>query len=332
MTPPTPRTLLQQRRAEALAAAIERSADASVELKVLEESFKRLDVLDKITSAADRDARHELKEGIVVVAVAVVAISLLLLWRPDANGFISAEASQLSLTSTRIDFTSQASWESARLRFSDDVFVGKKPDRNAMQQLRLSDVQQRSPVLRLEVGRVGDCDYFKAIDGILAGVLWDLSGPMDIAYPWQLLAKGRKSPLLTICGSRRDALGFRSRVTSLAFVREVGYGNLERDLEPVVKEGTVTLAQEKFPLSDTDVAFIKGDDGRLDFAASGDAFRMRYSGTVSSFRAGAPGGVAERLPNSLQRLATGSPLATLYSALAGLVAFAWGVLKIVKGT
>lgn len=330
--PPTPRTLLQKRRTEALASATERAADPSVDVKVLEESFKRLDVLDKIGNAIDRDTRRELKDGLLVVAGAIAAISLLLLWRPSASGFISAAASQVSVTSTRIDFTAQASWEGAHPRFGDDVFLERKPGGHAMQQMRLSDLQQKSPVLRLEVGRVGDCDYFKAIEGTLAGVLWDLSGPVDIAYPWQLLAEGRRSPSLTICGTRRDAFRFRARVTALALAREVNYGNLERGIEPVVKEGTVNLAQEKFTVSDTDVVFLDGKDGWLDFAATDAAYRLRYNGAVSSFRAGAPGVVTERLPNALQRAVTGSPLATLYSALAGLVAFVWGLRKFVKGS
>jgi hypothetical protein len=332
MTPPTPRTLLQQRRTEALASATECAADPSADFKVLEESFKRLDVIDKIGNAIDKDARRELKDGLLVVACAVLAISLLLLWRPSASGFTSAVASQVSVTATRIDFTAQASWEGAYPRFSDGVFVERKPGGNALQQMRLSDLEQKSPVLRLELGRVGDCDYFKAIEGSLAGVLWDLSGPVDIAYPWQLAAEGRRSPKLTICGTSRDALRFRARVTALALAREVNYGNLERSIDPVVTEGTVNLAQEKFTLSDTDVVFLEGKNGWLDFAATGTAYRIRYNGVVSSFRAGAPGVVTERLPSALQRAVTGSPLATLYSALAGLVAFVWGLRKFAKGS
>jgi hypothetical protein len=322
--------LLKQRRTEALASALDRAADPAVDLKVLDESFKRLDVLDKISNAVDSDERRELKDGMIVVVSAVVVISVLLLWRPGASGYVSATVSQVSVTSTRIDFTAQASWEDAHPRFSEGVFVRTMPDGIAMQQLRLSDVQQNSPVLRLEVGRVGDCDYFKVIDGSLAGVIWDLSGAVDVAYPWELAAEGRRSPSLSICGMPRDALRFRSRVSALALAREVHYGNLERDIEPAVLEGDVTLAQERIALSNTDVAFLEGEEGRLDFVAMGDAFRVRYSGTVSSFRSGAPGIVKERLPNALQRLVTGGPLATLYSALAGLVAFVWGLRKIVK--
>jgi hypothetical protein len=332
MMPPTPRTLLQQRRTEALASAVEHAADPSVDFKALEESFKRLDVLDKIGIAVARDTRRELKDGLLVVAGAVVAISLLLLWRPGASGFLSAVVSQVSVTSTRIDFTAQASWQGAHLRFVDGVFVENKPGGNAMEQMRLSDLQQKSPVLRLELGRVGNCDYFKAIEGSLAGVLWDLSGPVDIAYPWQLVAEGRMTPSLTICGTRIDAFRFRARVEALALAREVNYGNLERGMEPVVNEGTVNLAQAKFTLADTDLVFLDGKDGWLDFAAIGDAFRIRYSGVVSSFRVGAPGVVTEHLPNALQRAVTGSPLATLYSALAGLVAFVWGLRKFAKGS
>lgn len=332
MMPPTPRTLLQQRRTEALANAVERAADPSVDLKMLEGSFKRLDLLDNIGNAIDKDTHRELKDGLLVVALAVVAISVLMLWRPGASGFISAAASQVSVTSTRIDFAAQASWEGAYPRFSDGVFVEKKPGGNAMQQMRLSDLQQKSPVLRLELGRVGDCDSLKVIEGSLAGVMWDLSEPVDIAYPWQLAADGRRSPTLTICGMRRDAFRFRARVTALVLAREINYGNLERGIEPVVKEGSVNLAQEKFTLSDSDVVFLDGKNGWLDFAATGDAFRLRYSGVVSSFRAGAPGVVAEQMPNALQRAVKGSPLATLYSALAGLVAFVWGLRKIVRGS
>ncbi|RZI84825.1 MAG: hypothetical protein EOP38_07570 [Rubrivivax sp.] len=311
---------------------MEQAADPSVDLKVLEESVKRLDALDKVGSAVDRDVYRELKEGVFVAAGAVLAISLLLLWRPEASGFISATASQVSVTSTRIDFAAQASWEGAYPRFSDGVFGEKKPSGYAVQQLRLSDIQQKSRVLRLEIGRVNDCDYFKVIEGTLVGVLWDLSGPVESAYPWRLAAEGRRSPVLTVCGTSRDTLRFRSRVTALALAREVNYGNLERGTEPVVREGTANLAQEKFTLSDIDVAFLNGDDGWLDLVASGEVFRIRYSGAVSSFQAGAPGAVTERLPNALQRLVTGSPLATLYSALAGLVAFIWGLRKIARNT
>lgn len=332
MMPPSPRTLLRRRRTEALASAVERAADPSVDFKILDESFKRLDLLDKIGNAIDRDARRELKDGLLVVACAVVAISVLIVWRPGASGLISAAASQVSVTSTRIDFTAQASWEGAHPRFSDGVFAETKPGGNDMQQMRLSDLQQKSPILRLELGRVGDCDYVKVIEGSLAGALWDLSGPVDIAYPWQLVADGRRSPSLTICGTRRDAFRFRARVTALALAREVNYGNMERAIEPVVKDGTVNLAQERFTLSDSDVVFLNGKDGWLDLTATGDSFRIRYSGVVNSFRAGAPGVVVELLPNALQRAVKGSPLATLYSALAGLVAFVWGLRKIARGS
>jgi hypothetical protein len=331
MMPPNPRSLLQQRRTEALANAVERAADPSVDFKTLEESFKRLDLLDKIGNANDKGTHRELKDGLLVVAFAVVAVSVLMLWRPSASGFMSATASQVSVTSTLIEFAAQATWESAYPRFSDGVFVGKKPGGNAVQQMRLSDLEQKSPVLRLELGRVGDCDYLKVIEGSLAGVMWDLSGPMDIAYPWNLASDGRRSPALTICGMRRDAFRFRARVTALDLAREINYGNQERRNEPVVKEGSVNLAQEKFTLSDSDVVFLDGKNGWLDFTATGNAFRIRYTGVVSSFRAGAPGVVAEQLPNALQRAVKGSPLATLYSAFAGLVAFAWGLRKIARG-
>jgi hypothetical protein len=330
------RNIMEQQRQRLLAKAIAQAA-AEGDTAALKAHVDRLELLDKLSKA--HSAHHDLRDGLLVTVFLAAALAMLLVVHLPAATEVAATVDSVQFIATSVELSGKATYGNGKVMASSRVQGSSQAGLADAQYLKLIGARLDSARIVMSLTRVGACDQLTVTQGSLyITLLNDSSGAASPSTLHMTATSGAPSSSLTLCGEPIEPILLKVRPVKLSLARDELFGVQQSDIEPVIKEGTVSLGYEKYVLTSSDLMYLEAASDRageaqsqLRVSSTAAGYLVKFSGRVKSLRFGGPNIRAERTPNVLEYLIKGSPWLSVYSALAAGIGLIWGIRKIIRG-